>query len=345
MEHSVNSSESNPFEISVVVPVRDEEDSVRALIEGLLSQTRLPREIVITDGGSIDATREIITEFIDRGAPVRLFRERNSMPGQARNVGVQHAQCDWIAFTDAGIRPAADWLAALAESAGDGSSVDVVYGSYEPVVDSFFKECAAIAYVPAPFESEGGMVRPRSIVSALMRRKVWEYVGGFPEQLRSAEDLLFMRAIEKAKFRIVRNSKAIVYWDIQPNLRFTFKRFAEYSRNNIRAGLFAEWQGSIFIYYALLAASAFNKTVIFGRRALFVPPVLWLLLMVARATRALLRNRRSYPAGPVRNLGRLIVLVPILATLDAAAFIGSINWLLRDKFHLIGSRGEDDPRE
>ena len=102
MEHSLKPAHSNAIEISVVVPVRNEEDSVRCLIEGLLAQTLPPREIIITDGGSIDATREIIEEFIGQGAPVRMIRERDSMPGRARNVGVEHATCDWIAFTDAG---------------------------------------------------------------------------------------------------------------------------------------------------------------------------------------------------------------------------------------------------
>jgi glycosyltransferase involved in cell wall biosynthesis len=340
----VTSSPSSAPEISVVVPVRDEENSVRTLLEGLLNQTMPPGEIVITDGGSTDATAEIIEEFIERGAPVKLIRERASLPGRSRNIAVSHSRCEWIAFIDAGIRPATDWLASLAEKVSDGSTVDVVYGSYEPVIDSFFKECAAIAYVPPPYQSEDGLVRPQSIVSALMRRKVWEDVGGFPEYLRSAEDLLFMRRVAQAKFKIARTSRAIVYWNIQPDFWRTFKRFVVYSRNNIRAGLFAEWQGAIFIYYALLAASAL-KVFSLGSRALFMPPVIWLVFLTARATRALRRNRKSYPAGPARNLRRLSLLVPIIATLDAAAFAGSISWLLRDKFRLTGSRGEDDARE
>jgi glycosyltransferase involved in cell wall biosynthesis len=341
VEYANTAPAPNTIEISVVVPVRDEEESVRALLEGLLNQTLPPKEIVITDGGSIDATRELIEEFIRRGAPVKLFREHDSLPGRARNVGAKQAGSEWIAFTDAGTRSGPEWLAALAEKAGDGSVVDVIYGSYEPVVDSFFKECAAIAYVPPPANTAEGSVRPRSIVSALMRRQVWEDVGGFPENLRSAEDLLFMRRVEQAKFKIARAPGAVVYWNIQPNLWHTFKRFAEYSRNNIRAGLFAEWQRSIFVYYALLAASTF--TVLFlGPRGLFIPPALWLLFMTVRATKALFQNRQNYPASVGRNAVRLGLLVPIIATLDAAAFTGSINWLLRDKFRLTGSRGEDD---
>jgi hypothetical protein len=94
----------------------------------------------------------------------------------------------------------------------------------------------------------------------------------------------------------------------------------------------------------LLAASTLTAIVL-GLRAFFIPLVLWLLLLTARATKALRRNRRSYPATPGRNLLRLSLLVPIIATLDAAAFAGSISWLLRDKFRLTGSRGEDDARE
>ena len=45
-------------------------------------------------------------------------------------------------------------------------------------------------------------MRPRFIASALMRRRVWETVGGFPEHLRSAEDLLFMNQVDEANFRI-----------------------------------------------------------------------------------------------------------------------------------------------
>jgi len=309
--------------------VRDEADSIRALLYGLLRQTLPPTEIVITDNGSIDATADIVEEIIHSGAPIKLIREKAGLPGRGRNV--------------AGNKPAPDWLEALARKASESPVVDVVYGTYEPVVDSFFKECAAIAYVPPPSESDGGRVRPRSIVSALMRRRVWETVGGFPEDLRSAEDLLFMRRVEQAKCNIVRTSEAVVYWNIQPNLWRTVRRFVAYSHNNIRAGLFAEWQAPIFLRYALIAVTIVPAFFL-SSHWLLVPLVLWLLFMILRATKALRRNRQSYPASHARNLARLCLLVPIIATLDAAAFFGSINWFLGDKLGLTRSRGQDESR-
>ncbi len=333
MEHSVKSSDPNAIEISVVVPVRDEEESIRTLLEGLLSQTLAPKEIVITDGGSTDATREIIEEFISSGAPVKLIREKAALPGRGRNVGVKHAQSEWIAFTDGGNRPEPDWLANLAAKIGDGLAVDVVYGSYEPVVDSFFRECAAVAYVPLAVEVEGRPTRSRFIASALMRRCVWEAVGGFPEHLRSGEDLLFMQAIDEKGFQTIQAPQAIVHWSLQPNLGRTFKRFKDYARSNIRAGLWRQWQAAIFLRYALLALIAI-PAVFLGVRWLWAPFLFWFLFVLARSVKALYENRKAFPAGIGRNVLRLFVLVPIIATLDGAAFAGTINWLLKDKLHL-----------
>src|SRR5688572_13053656 len=222
--------------ISVIVPVRNEEHSIRALLDGLFNQTRLPDEVVITDGGSTDKTAEIIEDYIERGFPVRLIREKAALPGRGRNVAVGHAAGEWLAFTDAGIRPDRDWLGRLVSRA-EADDADVVYGGWEPVTDTFFTECAAISYVPPPGRRGDAVIRPRFIASSLMRRSVWEAVGGFPEHLRSAEDLVFMNKVADEGFRIAYAPRAMVRWSLQPTLSRTFQRFVSYARNNIRAGL------------------------------------------------------------------------------------------------------------
>lgn len=313
--------------ISVVVPVRNEETSIRSLLEGLLSQSLTPDEIVITDGGSIDQTRTIIESFIDNGAPIKLIVDQNSLPGRSRNLAVAQARNEWIAFIDAGIKPCEAWLSSLAEKAAD--SADVVYGSYEPITDSFFRECAAIAYVPPSTVTPEGPVRPRSIASALMRRAAWSEAGGFPEDLRSAEDLVFMDKVERAGFRSVRAPRALVYWTIQPGLWTTFKRFVVYAHNNIRAGLWRQWQAAIFARYAVLVLFTIPAA-FFGLWWLLVPVGLWFLMMLLRAVKTLSRHR-TRAGGPGRDLLRVLLLMPIIATLDAAAFAGSIKWLIADK--------------
>ena len=231
-------------------------------------------------------------------------------------------------------------MAALADQA-EARKADVVYGAWEPIIDSFFKECASIAYVAAPVLVEGQPIRPCFIASALMHRAVWEKVGGFPEHLRSAEDLLFMDSIQKANFQIVRAPAALVRWQMQPTLWKTFKRFVVYARYNIRAGLWRKWQAAIFGRYALVGIVTV-PAIFFGIKWLIVPLLFWLSLLLARAIEALRRNRHSYPATISRNGLRLLLIVPIIATLDAAAFAGTISWLLRDKLRLAPMGHDDD---
>lgn len=319
------------MKVSVIVPVRDEEHSIRELLDSLLKQTRPPDEIVITDGGSVDATPQIIDEYIQQGAPVRLLRAGPALPGRGRNLGAAAAQFEWLAFTDAGIRLNRDWLETLVARAAQDASVDIVYGSWEPVTDTFFKECAAIAYVPPPSPRDGIVARPRFIASTLLKREAWEKVGGFPEDLRSAEDLLFMDRLEAAGYRAVFEPRAQVHWNLRPTLGATFKRFLVYSRNNIRAGLFRQWQATIVFRYAMLLVLLVLALLVDAWWVL-VPVAAWLLMLVARAAVSIRRNRDCYPASLFHNVLRGSLIVPLLAVLDVAAIVGSVQWLLFDAF-------------
>ena len=319
------------MKVSIVIPVRDEEHSIRELLDSLLAQTRPPDEIVITDGGSRDKTPQIIEEYIHQGAAVHLIRAGAALPGRGRNLGAAQASGEWIAFTDAGIRVAGNWLETLISRAMQDDSIDVVYGSWEPVTNTFFKQCAAIAYVPPPAAHDGVLIRPRAIPSTLLRREAWRAVNGFPEHLRSAEDLLFMDRVENAGFRFVFEPRAQVFWNLKPNLWSTFERFVVYSRNNIRAGLFRRWQATILRRYGMLIVLALVVLII-NPRLIWIPIVLWLLMLGARAAVSIRRNRVCYPASFLQNLARGPMVMVLLATLDAAAIIGSLQWLLLDWF-------------
>jgi glycosyltransferase involved in cell wall biosynthesis len=319
------------MKVSVIVPVRDEEHSIRELLDSLLKQTRPPDEIVITDGGSVDATPQIIEDYIRKGAPVRLIRAGAALPGRGRNLGAAAAQFEWLGFTDAGIRLENNWLETLAARAAQDDAIDIVYGSWQPVTDTFFKECAAIAYVPPPSPRDGIVARPRFIASTLLRRDAWAKVGGFPEDLRSAEDLIFMDRLEAAGYRAVFEPRAQVHWDLRPTLGTTFKRFLVYSRNNIRAGLWRQWQATIIFRYAVWLVLTVPALIV-DWRWILLPLGLWDFMMIARTVVSIRRNQHCYPASFSHNLRRALMIMTVLAVLDAAAIIGSVQWLLLDAF-------------
>lgn len=261
---------------------------------------------------------------------IHLIRAGVAFPGRARNVAAAQANNEWLAFIDAGINPEPDWLESLARRAQLPDDVDVVYGSYEPVVDTLFKQCAVMAYVAPPVEMDGRSIRSRSVASVLMKRKVWQAVGGFPEHLRSAEDLLFMDKIDASDFRVAHASNALVHWQVKGTPWLTFKRFVTYARNNMRAGLWRQWQGPILQRYGFLLAAGL-PVFWFGVKWLLVPLLLWVLMLAGRAAVALWRNRGCYPAGPFRNVVRLMVLIPLIALIDAATISGTLQWALKDK--------------
>lgn len=317
--------------VSVIVPVRDEEDSIRELLDSLLAQTHPPDEIVITDGGSVDATPEIIEQYRQNGAPVKLIRAGAALPGRGRNLAAAAARFEWLAFTDGGIRLTKNWLEALVLKARQDDSTDIVYGSFEPVTDSFFTECAAIAYVPPLKPQQGVIARPRFIASSLVRREAWARVKGFPEDLRSAEDLIFMDRLETAGFRAVFEPRALVYWRLRSTLKATFKRFLVYSLNSIRAGRFNEWQARILFRYAMLLV-ILVAVLLIDPSWLWFPFALWMLMLMARAIVSIRRNRNCYPGSFFRNVRRGLIVMAILAVLDAAAIAGSVQWLFLDAF-------------
>jgi glycosyltransferase involved in cell wall biosynthesis len=319
--------------ISVIIPVRNEEVSIRGLLDGLLNQTLKPAEIVITDGGSSDRTPEIISDYVASRAPVRLLRETAALPGRGRNLAAAKAANEWLAFIDAGTRPDPDWLEALAKRAQSDTGIDVVYGTYEPVVDTLFKLCAVMAYVAPPVVVEGKLTRTRSVASVLLKRSVWEKVGGFPEDLRSAEDLLFMNRIDAQDFRTTHAPEARVHWQVQATPWLTFKRFVTYAWNNMRAGLWRQWQAAIFKRYGLLLILSL-PVFWFGGGWLLVTLGLWLGMLLLRAGVALWRNRTCYPGGVFEDAVRLLVLVPLIALLDAATIIGTLQWAVKDRLRL-----------
>lgn len=318
--------------ISVVIPVRNEAGSIRQLLDGLLKQSRPPDEVLITDGDSSDATPVIVEEYAKLNPTVRLFREGHALPGRGRNIGAASASHEWLAFIDAGVSPKTDWLAELVACATSNPEAEVIYGAWEPVVETFFQECAAIAYAYVPGkEVDESFMSSRAVLSSLVHRSVWQAVGGFSEHLRSAEDLLFMNRIDDAGFRVAYAPRAVASWSMQPTLWRTFKRFATYSRHNLRAGLGRQWQRAILIRYGILLLCA----VVSWRLTNWWPIItaaLLLLMLVMRSLAALWRNRRVFPASLGRNLRRLLLLVPLLFTLDAATLIGTLNWLVRDSY-------------
>jgi len=70
-----------------------------------------------------------------------------------------------------------------------------------------------------------------------------------------------MKRIDDAGFNVSYAPQALVRWNMQPTLWRTFRRFVTYSRHNMLAGLWKQWQASVLARYVLLIISA---VILFG---------------------------------------------------------------------------------
>lgn len=93
--------------ISFIVPVYNAEQYLKACIESLLHQTEQDIELVLVDDGSTDNSLNVIASFQD--PRIKLFQQAHAGQSAARNLGLQHAQGEFIAFVDADDTIAPDW--------------------------------------------------------------------------------------------------------------------------------------------------------------------------------------------------------------------------------------------
>jgi glycosyltransferase involved in cell wall biosynthesis len=311
------------LQISLIVPVRNEEEALPSLFSALRAQTRQPDEVLLVDGGSTDRTVELARELAAGDERFRVVEAGQASPGRGRNVGAGEARYPWLAFTDAGIGLDPEWLERLAEQVEEDPAADVVYGNFDPLTRNFFERCAAIAYVsPRRPHQCGTPLRGRFIASALMRRDVWRRAGGFPD-LRAAEDLIFMERVEGLGSRTKWAPRAYIWWELPPNLLRTFRRFALYSKHNVWAGRQRFWHYGIARQYVL--ALPFVVLAIVHSAWWLVVPALGL---AARAAKSVWRHREGRSLVWALNPAQLAVVVLVLLTIDLATFVGWAQALL-----------------
>lgn len=302
--------------VSLVIPVKDEALTIDELIESLSSQTYPPDEILFIDGSSKDETVKILHQANLKDGRIRVIEAGEATPGRGRNIGIAAAKHDWIALTDAGIRLEPVWLEKLMEAAGCDPDVVFVYGNYEALIETYFERCAALCYLPPKRQTPGGMMRWPFIASSLIRREVWESVGGFPD-LRAAEDLIFMKRIEERGFKIGWAPEATVWWKLRPTLGATFRKFALYSKHNVLAGWQRYWHYGVAKQY-LVAFILVCLTLIHSSWWL---AVLW-IGFAARVAKSIWTRREDRSWLQLINPLQFICVGGILLTIDAATFFG-----------------------
>ena len=87
----------NNVKLSIIIPVRNAENSIERCINSLLNQTvKDGYEIIVVDNNSKDRTRMILEKFDN----IKIIQNKNQGSYSSRNLGITIAQGELLFFTD-----------------------------------------------------------------------------------------------------------------------------------------------------------------------------------------------------------------------------------------------------
>jgi len=174
------------FDISVVIPVQNSEKYLLAIFHGVDNQSLAPMEIVIVDSSSNNKILNLINEW-NGAVPIKYIKIGSTYPGGARNIGVEIAKSEWIAFLDSTTVPEHDWLERCVATAIE-KKVDFVGGLSIFEADTYFKQLLrATSYGCSPNGTLPG---------SIMKKEIFEKSGGFIPSIRSSEDVEWIERIK-----------------------------------------------------------------------------------------------------------------------------------------------------
>jgi glycosyltransferase involved in cell wall biosynthesis len=315
---STKAPDSHDLDVTLVVPVRDEEDDVDRLAAHVEAQTLAPAAVLFVDGGSRDRTVERLQAWCAPRLTWKVIEAGDATPGRGRNVGIEAATTTWVALTDAGIDIDPNWLARLVAAAAADPEAEAVWGTWDADPAGVFEAVAELAFVPPPRHTERGPHRGPHVPSSLVRRATWARVGGFRD-LRASEDIIFVRQLAEAGARTVDAPEAMARWRPPATARETFGRFRTYSRVNVLAGQQQYWHYGVARMY--LAASPFVVLALRRRRWALVPAA----GMVLRSAMTVARRREGRGMGWALNPARVAGVGAVLALIDVATFVGWVE--------------------
>lgn len=117
------------MKLSVIIPVYNEEHTLRQLLDKVL-RVPLEKEVILVDDCSTDNTRDVIKEYVKLPNVFAAYHEKNAGKGMAIRTGIKFITGDAVIIQDADLEyEPEDYPRLLAPIASGEASV--VYGSRE----------------------------------------------------------------------------------------------------------------------------------------------------------------------------------------------------------------------
>ncbi|MBL7142225.1 MAG: glycosyltransferase [Candidatus Pacebacteria bacterium] len=189
--------------LSIIIPALNEEKYLPLLLRSIKEQNfSLDYELIVADAGSKDRTIEIAQSF---GCSVI----KGGLPAVGRNAGAKVAKGDLFLFLDADILLSEKFLE---NSISEFEKRKLGIASYclVPRTKSLLFKIGFDIFYNKPIVIAQGFLA-NGAMGILVKREIFEKVGGFDESIKIAEDHYFTRKASKfGRFGIIKSAKIFI---------------------------------------------------------------------------------------------------------------------------------------
>lgn len=295
-------------DVTVVMALYNGGDLVSESLESIVTQTLPPRQVIVVDDGSQDASPALVARFAQthRGpSKVTLIRKENGGQGSARNAGAAQTTTEFIAFIDQDDTWSRDHLAVLLEGFAEEPRRGWVYSDFRQINaegETVRRHYLTQTNYRVPEQSFTGMLSRDLMMlpsASLIRTQAFREGGGFDTQFRGYEDDdLFLRIFQEG-------------WGFAFEPR-DVTNYRIHSENSSRQSTFLRSRERFYLKYRAVFESQGSDDVALFRR-----------LIAERMTRSFINdavalNRDSLPGDFRTELRRV-----------ASFILGDIGWSLK----------------
>jgi succinoglycan biosynthesis protein ExoA len=232
--------EEQPF-CSIIIPCYNEEHYIEATLACALGQ-RYPSdrvEIFVVDGGSTDATRQIVARIAGENRRVSLLDNPARIQSAAMNIGIKRSRGEVIIRMDAHAEYADDYVAASV-AALRRTGAENAGGAARPRHRNAFQRvlCAALS---SPLGVGGSAYRDpsregfvESVFNGAFRREVFELVGLYDPDAVTNEDAELNQRITEAGGRVYLSRDIVTYYYPRSSLAELSRQYFAYGKGRAR---------------------------------------------------------------------------------------------------------------
>jgi len=229
--------------ISIIIPYRNDLDSLRKLLLELSKEIYTFCEIIIVDSSNMVefSSEKLLKEFSN--LDIRVLRKRNCFPGNARNVGARNTSAEIICFLDSKTIPSKDWLQ-HGIRVMSMKNFDLVIGCFKSVETSWFGKIVKA--------STFGNISHFCFPGTIIKRSKFIESGGFNPAVRAGEDIDWFNRISLLGYKIYRPNKTnLDYTGLPQSFTGVVKKWYLYSMENAKVNILIT-QKSIYFFLLLV---------------------------------------------------------------------------------------------